>query len=70
MRNLWEVLGLPPHRHAARLWRDGITAPARTRETVAACIEVCAHRGEIPRARWVVLQTRAGSRQLIDGSRQ
>jgi acetyl-CoA carboxylase carboxyltransferase component len=36
---------------------DGIIDPARTRETVAACIAACAHQGEIPRVRWGVLQT-------------
>jgi acetyl-CoA carboxylase carboxyltransferase component len=46
-----------PRYAAARLWVDGILDPARTRETVAACIAACAHQGEIPRARWGVLQT-------------
>ncbi|OYW06350.1 MAG: methylcrotonoyl-CoA carboxylase [Acidobacteria bacterium 37-71-11] len=46
-----------PRYAAARLWVDGILDPAHTRETVAACIAACAHQGEIPRARWGVLQT-------------
>ncbi len=46
-----------PRYAAARLWVDGILDPRRTRETVAACLEACAHQGEIPPARWGVLQT-------------
>ena len=46
-----------PRYAAARLWVDGILDPRRTREAVAACIEACAHQGEIPPARWGVLQT-------------
>ncbi|TAM55273.1 MAG: acyl-CoA carboxylase subunit beta [Acidobacteria bacterium] len=46
-----------PRYAAARLWVDGILDPARTRETVAACIAACAHQGEVPPARWGVLQT-------------
>ncbi|HVN76909.1 MAG TPA: carboxyl transferase domain-containing protein [Thermoanaerobaculaceae bacterium] len=46
-----------PRYAAARLWVDGILDPRRTREVVAACIEACAHQGEVPPARWGVLQT-------------
>ena len=46
-----------PRYAAARLWVDGILDPRRTRDTVAACLDACARQGEIPPARWGVLQT-------------
>ena len=46
-----------PRYAAARLWVDGILDPRRTRDVVAACIDACAHQGDIPAARWGVLQT-------------
>lgn len=44
---------------------DGILDPADTREVVAACIAACAHQGEIPRARWGVLQTWAAGNSFL-----
>ena len=46
-----------PRYAAARLWVDGILDPRQTRATVSACVEACAHQGEIPPFRWGVLQT-------------
>jgi len=46
-----------PRYAAARLWVDGILDPRRTREVVNACLEACAHQGELSPYRWGVLQT-------------
>ncbi|MGC8915973.1 MAG: acyl-CoA carboxylase subunit beta [Thermoanaerobaculum sp.] len=48
---------MDPRYAAARLWVDGILDPRQTRQVVAACLEACAHQGEIPPYRWGVLQT-------------
>jgi len=46
-----------PRYAAARLWVDALIDPGRTRETVASCLEACAHQGELAPFHWGVLQT-------------
>jgi acetyl-CoA carboxylase carboxyltransferase component len=48
---------MDPRYAAARLWVDGIVDPARTREVVSACLDVCAMNAEMPEFKTGVLQT-------------